>query len=143
MDRPTALWWNKGVFFSCIGCGRCCRGEPGAIFFAIEEGERIRNFLGIDEAKFRRNYVTLKWGKPSFIERMNGDCVFYDERSAKCTIYPIRPLQCVLFPFWSSVMESREEWDKEALHCPGMNNGRLHSAKEIGNFLAQDPLGNL
>ena len=97
----------------------------------------------MEEEKFRRNYVTLKWAKPSFIERTNGDCVFYDAQSAKCAIYPIRPLQCKLFPFWHSVMESREEWDKEARRCPGMNNGRFHSAKEIGDFLAQDPLGDL
>ena len=136
-------WWSEGVLFSCKGCGQCCRGDPGAIFFTVEEGERVRNFLGVNEAEFRRNYVTLKWEAPSFIEKWNGDCVFYDAASVKCVIYPIRPLQCVLFPFWASVMESREEWDKQAQRCPGMNAGQLHAAEEIRNALAQDPFGSL
>ena len=136
-------WWNEGVLFSCKGCGRCCRGEPGAIFFTIEEGERIRNFLGVSEAEFRRDYVTLRWGASSFIEKRNGDCVFYDAESAKCEIYPIRPLQCTLFPFWVSVMESEEEWDKQAKRCPGMNVGLLRTSEEIKAFLALDPFGSL
>ena len=132
-------WWSEGVLFSCKGCGRCCRGEPGAIFFTPEEGERVRNFLRVSEAEFIRDYVTLRWGAPSFVERRNGDCVFYDAAAAKCAIYPIRPLQCVLFPFWVSVMESREEWDKEARRCPGMDAGQVHAAEEIRSFLARDP----
>ena len=101
------------------------------------------NFLGTDEAEFRRDYVTLMWGRPSFAERPNGDCVFYDARNAKCAIYSVRPLQCALFPFWASVMESREEWDKEARRCPGMNDGRFHGLEEIRNALARDPFGDL
>jgi Fe-S-cluster containining protein len=136
-------WWSGGAFFSCTGCGRCCRGEPGAIFFTPEEGERVRKFLGLDEAKFKRDCVTLAWGRPSFRERRNGDCVFYDALSAKCSIYHIRPLQCALFPFWPSVMESREVWDKEALRCPGMNSGQFHTAEEIKGALTLDPFGGL
>ena len=132
-------WWSEGVLFSCKSCGRCCRGEPGAIFFTIEEGERVRIFLGISEADFKRDYVTLRWGSPSFVERLNGDCVFYDSKCAKCTIYNIRPLQCVLFPFWVSVMKSKKEWDKQARRCPGMNAGRFYAAEEIRALLARDP----
>jgi len=141
MAEPT--WWSEGVFFSCKGCGRCCRGEPGAIFFTFEEGERVRKFLGVEEAEFQRRYVTFMWGRPSFVERRNGDCVFYDTTGAKCVIYPFRPLQCVLFPFWASVMESKEEWDDQARHCPGMNDGRLHVADEILSSLAQNPFSDL
>ena len=140
----TEPWWSGGVNFSCIGCGRCCRGEPGAIFFTPDEGERVRNFIGVDEPVWEREYVTLKWSsrKPSFTERRNGDCVFYDAKTAKCSIYHIRPLQCALFPFWVSVMKSAREWDKEALRCPGMNEGRRYSADEIRAFLTMDPFGD-
>ena len=137
------VWWSDGVYFSCISCGKCCRGEPGAIFFTIEEGERVRNFLGVNEAEFRRDYVTSRWRRPSFVERQNGDCVFYDAKDAKCSIYHIRPSQCALFPFWVSVMESRNVWDEEARRCPGMNGGRFRSATEIREALAQDPFGVL
>jgi Fe-S-cluster containining protein len=132
-------WWNQGVRFTCIGCGRCCRGEPGAIFFTPEEGLRVRNFLGLDEKAFLRLYVTRKWGSPSFIERRNGDCIFYDAESSKCSIYSLRPAQCSLFPFWLSVMESREEWDRQAAQCPGMNEGRLYAPEEIRSLLERDP----
>ncbi|MDR2180507.1 MAG: YkgJ family cysteine cluster protein [Synergistaceae bacterium] len=132
-------WWNEGVRFTCIGCGRCCRGEPGAIFFTPEEEARLLHFFNLDEKAFRHLYVTGKWGNPSFIERRNGDCVFYDAESSKCLIYPLRPAQCSLFPFWDSVMESREEWDRQAVQCPGMNEGRLYAPEEIRKLLAQDP----
>jgi len=136
-------WWSEGVLFSCKGCGRCCRGEPGAIFFTAEEGERVRNFLELSEVEFRRGYVTLRWGEPSFIERQNGDCVFYDVESAKCAIYTIRPLQCTLFPFWFSVMKSKKEWDKQAKRCPGMNGGQLRTSEEIRNALTREAFGSL
>jgi Fe-S-cluster containining protein len=139
----TPEWWSEGVRFTCIGCGRCCRGEPGAIFFTPEEEIRVRNFLKLDEDAFRRSYVTYKWGNPSFVERRNGDCVFYDAKNSKCAIYPLRPAQCRLFPFWASVMESRAEWNRQVKHCPGMNAGRLYEPEEIRKFLAQDPFTRL
>jgi Fe-S-cluster containining protein len=95
----------------------------------------------LEKQEFRRRCVTLKWGRPSFAERPNGDCVFYDAEKARCKIYPLRPAQCSLFPFWLSVMESKTDWDREARRCPGMNGGRLYSAEEIREFLAQDPFG--
>ena len=139
MREPVPEWWSEGVRFSCIGCGRCCRGEPGAIFFTPEEETRVRRFLGIDEDPFRRIYVTPKWGKPSFAERRNGDCVFYHTESAKCLIYPLRPAQCSSFPFWHSIMESKKKWDKQARRCPGMNEGHLYTAKEIQKRLRESP----
>ncbi|MDR2528759.1 MAG: YkgJ family cysteine cluster protein [Synergistaceae bacterium] len=141
-------WWGEGLRFTCVGCGRCCRGEPGAIFFTAGEGERVRASLGFTEGEFRRRYVTLRWGRPSFAERGNGDCVFLatgdpDEKSARCGIYPLRPAQCALFPFWPSVTASKDEWDRHAKRCPGMNAGRLHSSEEIRSFLGQTPFEDL
>jgi Fe-S-cluster containining protein len=136
-------WWSGGVRFVCIECGRCCRGEPGAIFFTPEEGARIREKLKVEESEFRRRYVTNKWGSPSLVERQNGDCVMYDAETAKCVIYPLRPAQCSLFPFWPSVMESREEWEEQTKHCPGMNEGRFYAADEIQRFLDQCPFQDL
>ena len=138
------FWWKEGARFTCIGCGRCCRGEPGAIFFTPEEEKSVREYLGLGEDDFRQDYVTLKWGKenPSFIERLNGDCVFL-VGGAKCSIYHHRPAQCSIFPFWPSVMESRAAWDEHARHCPGMNDGRLYTEEEIQKFLIQCPFEDL
>lgn len=136
-------WWSEGVRFTCLGCGRCCRGEPGAIFFTPQEGEAIAENLKIDMQQFVRIYVTGRWGRPSFIERRNGDCVFYDSERSRCSVYALRPKQCSLFPFWHSVMVSRKEWNVQARHCPGMNQGQMHTAEEIETLLSATPFDDL
>lgn len=133
-----SVWWEKGVRFSCVGCGRCCRGEPGAIFFSREEGERVRAFLSMDKESFRRRFVTLRWGRPSFIEKANGECVFYRAEEARCFVYPVRPSQCRLFPFWADVMRSEARWASYAKSCPGMDSGRFYSSSEIETLLCEE-----
>lgn len=130
-DR-AALWWSGGLRFQCFpGCGRCCGGEPGAIFFSPEEGAKVAAYLGMDETQLRSQLVTLRWGPPSFRERPNGDCVFYDAESARCSIYPVRPAQCRAFPFWPENLESPEAWEECARRCPGVNEGPLLSLEDI------------
>ncbi|MCR5347640.1 MAG: YkgJ family cysteine cluster protein [Fretibacterium sp.] len=129
-------WWEEGLRFHCLGCGRCCRGEPGAIFFTPEEARRIAGYLGISRAELRRQ-ITMRWGRPSFRERPNGDCVFYDADSARCSIYPVRPSQCRSFPFWPETLRSRAEWDRYAARCPGMNEGPLLSPAEITEWVCR------
>ncbi|NLL36026.1 MAG: YkgJ family cysteine cluster protein [Fretibacterium sp.] len=140
---PRSLWWSEGLRFSCIECGRCCRGEPGAIFFTMEEGRRVREFLKLEEPEFTRRFVTSRWEKPSFKERHNGDCIFYRTEDARCSIYPVRPAQCSLFPFWPSLLSSRVLWSLHALRCPGMNAGRFFEAEEIQELLSQCPFDDL
>ena len=136
LPRREPLWWSDGLRFACIGCGRCCRGEPGAIFFTPGEEARVVEHLGIDLADFRRRFVTGRWGRPSFIERSNGDCVFYDALNARCSIYAIRPAQCRLFPFWPEVLKSSARWDACAKNCPGMNDGRLYTPEDVAALAA-------
>jgi Fe-S-cluster containining protein len=148
MAELSPPWWSGGIRFTCIGCGRCCRGEPGAIFFTSEEEGRILEAMRaggrkIEKCEFRKLCVTLKWGRPSFLERANGECVFYDAEKARCEIYPFRPAQCALFPFWPSVMASKLDWDREARRCPGMNGGSFHGAEEIESLLRQSPFEDL
>ncbi len=141
-DRETP-WWRGGLFFSCIACGRCCRGEPGAIFFTPAEAEKVCELLNVGADEFKRRFVTLRWGKPSFIERPNGDCIFYRPDDAKCSVYRARPKQCSLFPFWPSLMESKKTWDAYAVSCPGMNSGRFYSGEEIEKLLKESPFSDL
>jgi hypothetical protein len=35
------------------------------------------------------------------------------------------------------VLSSEEEWNREALECPGMNHGKHHSAREIRSALTK------
>ena len=97
----------------------------------------MRAHLSVDENTFRRRFVTLRWGRPSFVERPNGDCIFYRADEARCSVYLVRPSQCRLFPFWPEVMRSEAGWASYARSCPGMNDGRLYSAREIEALLRE------
>jgi len=133
-SKGSTLWWGEGLYFKCLGCGRCCRGEPGAIWFDTSEAEKITGFLGISHSFFRNNYLTNRWGALSIKEKKNGDCIFYSSCNG-CLIYPVRPLQCSLYPFWNSLLFSRENWENEAIHCPGINKGDFYSGQMIAELL--------
>lgn len=143
MSGKHEPWWNEGLRFQCIGCGRCCRGEPGAVWFTPEEGERICRALELREQEFREQYVTWSYGRESLRELKNGDCIFYRRQDDRCAIYTVRPIQCRLFPFWPSLLASREAWDEAARNCPGMGEGHYYSAELISRFLRATPFGNL
>lgn len=137
------MWWEKGLFFSCLGCGRCCRGEPGAIFFTPSEEDRIVRFLSLSPGEFRRRFTTSRWEAPSLSEKKNGECILYYAASGRCSIYPVRPLQCSLFPFWPSLLKSGERWNSAARNCPGMNSGAWYSPGKIRDLLGLNPFPDL
>jgi Fe-S-cluster containining protein len=68
----------------------------------------------------------------SLKEKANYDCIFW---SSGCSLYEARPLQCRAYPFWPSLLASRKAW--EAMSCPGMGRGTLHSREEIEALLAR------
>ena len=136
-------WWSNGLVFSCLGCGRCCRGEPGAIWVSDENIAEASGEIGLDKADFRRIFVTLRWKRPSLREKPNGDCVMLERESARCLIYNVRPPQCSLFPFWPSMLESPEKWESASSTCPGIGQGRFYTAEEIAKLLAQSPFTDL
>ena len=96
MDNPQ-IWWSDGLHFACLGCGRCCRGEPGAIWVSEEEEIIIAAWLNLSVEVFRNSYETRRWGPLSLKEKCGGDCIFYNREGARCSIYPVRPSQCSLF----------------------------------------------
>ncbi|WP_213700217.1 YkgJ family cysteine cluster protein [Aminobacterium colombiense] len=138
MDNPQ-IWWSDGLHFACLGCGRCCRGEPGAIWVSEEEEIIIAAWLNLSVEVFRNSYETRRWGPLSLKEKCGGDCIFYNREGARCSIYPVRPSQCSLFPFWPSILATKESWDRAATLCPGMNEGHLFTASEIESLLRQFP----
>ncbi|WP_281744561.1 YkgJ family cysteine cluster protein [Thermanaerovibrio acidaminovorans] len=137
------VWYSGGVRFQCLECGRCCRGESGAIWMTDEEVRRMAEALGLEEGEFRSRYMTTRWGRQSLRERVNGDCVMLDPETNRCRVYPVRPLQCSLFPFWRSVMRSRDRWEEEARRCPGMGEGRLWSVEDVEERLSRSPFPDL
>ncbi|MDO9509006.1 MAG: YkgJ family cysteine cluster protein [Thermovirgaceae bacterium] len=136
-------WWSNGLLFSCLGCGRCCRGEPGAIWVNEVNIEAASALIELDPADFRKIFVTGRWERPSLREKPNGDCVMYERESARCKIYVVRPAQCSLFPFWPSILKSPGKWERASAVCPGIGDGRLYTAEEIAALLEQSPFPDL
>lgn len=128
-------WWSDGLYFSCVGCGRCCKGEPGTVSLTEAEMELISQSMKITLLEFQELYMWRKYGKLSLKERDNYDCVFLDNATDKCKIYPLRPFQCSSFPFWPELMRSKIMWDRYAALCPGMNQGKYYDFAAIKQYL--------
>ncbi len=143
MSSVNQRWWKNGLFFECIGCGRCCRGEPGAIWFTPEEEKAIAAYLGKSPEDFLASCVTSVGGRRSIREHRNGDCIFLDTEKQRCRIYPVRPSQCALFPFWPSLLACPERWAAYARSCPGMDRGRRYEEAEILALLERSPFEDL
>lgn len=142
MDRRQAspVWWGEGLKFSCKRCGACCGGSPGAVWFTEDEAFDIAEFLGLDLEGFLRAFVWNKYGRPSFKEKENYDCVFLDDSgdSKKCLIYDHRPSQCRTFPFWHDVVETESAWRRYARDCPGMDSGELYDESAVLERLSRN-----
>lgn len=71
----------------------------------------------------------------SLIEKPNFDCIFW--AGGGCTVYKHRPLQCRTYPFWPQNLVGKTAWDKAGEECPGINQGKKHSYREIKKILSQ------
>lgn len=129
-------FWSEGLQFSCTSCGHCCRHEPGYVFLSKKDLKALCRHTNLSQEEFTARYcrkVDLGLAmRLSLIETPENDCIFWDNG---CTVYEARPLQCRTYPFWAANLGSREEWTREAGDCPGINQGRVHSAGEIESAL--------
>lgn len=136
-------WYEKGLQFTCTGCGNCCTGDPGFTWIDQEEITALAHRLGMDEGAFRQRYTIRVYRNGSELtslrEQQGGDCVFY-RRGTGCSVYEDRPRQCRTWPFWRRVTMSPESWAVEAVNCPGMNRGKAYSCRQIQEILADDGL---
>jgi uncharacterized protein len=124
-NRP--YFFDSGIFFECLRCGRCCTGDPGVVQVSRREIETIAGFLKIPVSGMIRDFIRPHKGSFSIREDELGRCFFYDEG---CRIYPVRPMQCVTFPFWFSNLRSEQRWREVEHQCPGIGKG-AHFSKEI------------
>lgn len=130
-------FYENGLRFTCIGCGYCCREEPGFVFLTQNDLDIGAKVLQISQRDFIDLYCRIvpvgSFSMISLKEKSNNDCIFLHEN--RCKIYNGRPFQCRSYPFWASVLESRESWIEEMKNCPGIGNGILHSAEVIDEWL--------
>ena len=125
-------WYEDGLRFKCTGCGQCCTGSPGYVWFSPEEATAIAEFLKIPLEEFLQKHTHRIGNRLSLREHpRNYDCVFLKEK--RCTIYEVRPKQCRTFPWWSENLESQESWKETAARCEGVNHpdAPLISLEEI------------
>ena len=132
------FWYQDGLSFECTGCGRCCTGAPGHVWVSEPEVERLAKRLQVSVEEFGRQYLRLARGRLSLVEKLNGDCVFW-EKSAGCTVYEDRPDQCSSWPFWHGNLTSREDWDEVSEDCPGCNRGAHWNLVQIQVQLGRSP----
>ncbi len=129
-----ALWYARGLRFSCTHCNQCCTGPPGYVWVKREEIIRIADFLSLSVRDFADQHCRRVWWRVSLKERPNGDCVFLTPRG--CRIYPVRPTQCNTFPFWEQNLRDRECWEALKRRCPGIGRGKLYTRDEIERMAA-------
>ncbi len=126
-------WFDRGLNFTCQGCGHCCSGEPGFVFLSAEEIDALAAYLDMSNSDFLSCFCRLVDREDHFEyslkERADYSCVFLKDN--RCQVYPVRPLQCSTYPFWDYLMQDRALWDEEKKACPGVGCGALHDAKEI------------
>lgn len=124
-------WYVAGLAFECLACGRCCAGpEEGYVWATDEEIAAMAEHLRLAESTFRKRYVRRVGKRQSLIEKKpSKDCIFLAD--GRCDIYEVRPTQCRTWPFWSSNLETPEDWSLAGLRCPGINRGSLVSLDEI------------
>ena len=112
------------------------RGEPGYVWLAPGEAEKIAEFLCLTTENFLKKYTFDVNGRISLNEKKNYDCIFLDRKKG-CQIYEVRPQQCSSYPFWPEVLGSVEAWLLEGHFCPGINRGRVISFEEIQELREQ------
>jgi uncharacterized protein len=138
VQKFTKPWYRDGLSFACTRCGACCTGAPGYVWVSPEEIERLAEYRGETVEQFSSKYVRNVGGRLSLIEKLGGDCIFWD-KSAGCTVYPARPIQCQTWPFWPENVETRADWEHVTEICPGSGRGRLYSVEEILTSISKTP----
>lgn len=134
---PQDPWWKNGIRFECQQSGKCCvsHGEYGFVYLTLQDRRNIAKELGLSTTVFTKKYCAKTDGVFHITDRGGPACLFL--KNKQCTIYKARPTQCRTWPFWPETM-SAKAWKKDVLKfCPGVNKGRLYSAKEIDKTLKE------
>jgi Fe-S-cluster containining protein len=137
---PKIPWYLEGLRFQCLGCGRCCTGDPGYVWVENEEIAALAEALAMDCTEFEGAFVRSVGERRSLIEMPNGDCAFFDGHTRRCRVYEARPLQCRTWPFWQSNVQSSRAWQEACRMCPGSGQGAVVPWEMIKELVAVVPV---
>jgi Fe-S-cluster containining protein len=137
MNKKVDKWYHDGLRFTCQNCGKCCQGPGGYVWLTEKEAELLAEVKNVSLAKFYATFTRICRGKLAIIDSANGDCVFL--KNNHCEVYEARPIQCRTFPWWHEIIGTSKDWNSNVYQCPGINQGKLHSAAEIESCMWQDP----
>jgi hypothetical protein len=145
----------RSIGFSCLRCGKCCRGEHEDNSVIVSPGEirKICLHTGLDKESVAQppeerskdmqdrktleelsglidtlgNIHTFGW---ELSRKRNGDCSFIQDAAAgnKCNVYGVRPLLCSTYPF------HMEEGELRVSECEGLGG---NIGKEESLLLAE------
>lgn len=128
-------FYHQGLRFQCKGDGRCClsRGRYGYVYLSFNDRRRLAERFNMTTSAFTAGYAKKEDGLYHLIYP-DKDCPFLSDK--RCSVYDARPRQCRTWPFWPENM-NKTVWEREVLPwCPGAGNGRLYTAQEIEEILA-------
>ena len=146
---------EKGINFSCLMCGACCRGlNEGEVYVYEEDIKRLAAYLKMKGfnglRKFTKKYLkiiedTYMWKKEGSERRkkyriktlafkftgQDEHCHFLNDN--KCSVHEARPFQCQCFPFWQMMVSSRANFIDYSKKCPGLRElkGKFYSKEDI------------
>ena len=121
----------EGLRFECQpGCTACCT-QKGFVYLSEADLAKAAAFLGMTAAAFERQYIYRTKNRRRLRVPRDQQCHFLN--GSGCSIHPAKPTQCRTFPFWPELVESRREWKKTALYCPGMGKGPLIQIEKARN----------
>jgi Fe-S-cluster containining protein len=133
---PSKPWYDRGLQFECVGCGRCCTGDPGYVWVTGEEIAALAHALDMEPNELEKACVRCVGKRKSLVEMPNGDCVFFDSATRRCRVYQSRPSQCRTWPFWQSNVDSPRAWAQARRICPGSGRGPVFAREAIDRLVA-------
>ncbi len=125
-------FFDQGLRFKCLQCGKCCTGDPGTVYVAPGKVRSIAAYLGLPEEVLTKELLYPFLDSYSIKEDARGNCLMY---AGGCRIYPLRPVQCRTWPFWFKNLRSRYAWKQTALECPGIGRGPVYTREEILSYM--------
>ena len=120
--------WLKGFKFSCVECGKCCKGSRTNVYVNPAEIGAMAEHLGLEFSEFTRRYTedrAVDIGTSTSLTNVAGGCSMLGEDRKTCRVHDVKPTQCKTYPYWAPSLVSEAELQTESQRCPGIGEGSV------------------